>query len=94
MVLLSHQEFTKVSSFEKQSVKSPLVSSPITILIPNEDKLNSLRDEYSIRNEDIYSVEIPLQDYSQNNANEVVPTEDAGHLIIASNVEDATIIED
>lgn len=80
--------------FEKQSVKSPLVSSPITILIPNEDKLNSLRDEYSIRNEDIYSVEIPLQDYSQNNANEVVPTEDAGHLIIASNVEDATIIED
>lgn len=80
--------------FEKQSVKSPLVSSPITILIPNEDKLNSLRDEYSIRNEDIYSVEIPLQDYSQNNANEVVPTEDAGHLIIASNVEDATIIKD
>lgn len=79
--------------FEKQSVKSPLVSSPITILIPNEDKLNSLRDEYSIRNEDIYSVEIPLQDYSQNNANEVVSTEDAGNLIVASDVENTTIIE-
>lgn len=74
---------------------SKVAKSPIALNIPSKEELDTLRSmPYQQRKDLDYSVGIPLPNYLQDNANEVVPTEDAGNLIIASNVENATIIED
>lgn len=83
------------SKFYVIEQSNKVAKSPITLNIPNKEELDTLRSmPYQQRVDAGFAVHIPLPNYLQENAIEVVSTEDAGHLIIASNVEDATIIED
>ena len=82
------------SSFQQVDVEKEVPKSPINLRIPNKEELDTLRSEYFRRKNAVSNIEIPLPNYLQDNANEVILTEDAGNLIIASSVEDATIIED
>ena len=68
------------------SGKVTLPLTPKIITIPDEDTLETLRDEYERKQEEAMNIELP--------ANYVVETtEDAGYNLLPDNVEEAIIVE-
>ena len=68
------------------SGKVTLPLTPKIITIPDEDTLETLRDEYERKQEEAMNLELP--------ANYVVETtEDAGYNLLPDNVEEAIIVE-
>ena len=68
------------------SGKVTLPLTPKIITIPDEDTLETLRDEYERKQEESMNIELP--------ANYVVETtEDAGYNLLPDNVEEAIIVE-
>lgn len=68
------------------SGKVTLPLTPKIITIPDEDTLETLRDEYERKHEEAMNIDLPT-DYV------VEATEDAGYNLLPDNVEEAIIVE-
>ena len=84
-----HDVNTAIAAFiykETYSYLSINALTPKIITIPDEDTLETLRDEYERKQEEAMNIDLPT-DYV------VEATEDAGYNLLPDNVEEAIIVE-